>query len=99
MGVGGIRKGCEPCNSRVAIDGEVGFPKDVDLIAGHELAECAGFDDGVHSLLGGGERLVRNGSTFRDPRLEFELGVRAEYSLKAGQIRADKKVVVDRPSM
>ena len=53
----------------------MGFPVDVDLITGHEFAECAGFDHGGQCLLGGGER---NGSTFRDPRLEFELGVRAK---------------------
>ena len=49
--------------------------------AGFSCAECAGFDHGGQSLLGGGERLVRNGSTFRDPRLEFELGVRAEVAV------------------
>ena len=38
MGVGVVRKGCEPCpSSRVAIEDEVGFPMDVNLIAGHEL--------------------------------------------------------------
>ena len=45
MGVGGVRKGSEPCTSaRVAIEDEMGFP--VDLITGHELADCEGFDHG-----------------------------------------------------
>ena len=59
MGVGGVRKGCEPRpSSRVAIEDEVSVPMDVDLITGHELAECAGLDHGGQSLLGGGERLI-----------------------------------------
>ena len=49
MGVGRVRKGCEPGpGPRVAIEDEVCFPVDVDLITGHELAEGACFDHGGH---------------------------------------------------
>ena len=64
MGVG-VREGSEPSTGAgVAIEDEMGLPMDVDLIAGHELAECAGFHHGGYSFLGG---LIRNDSTFRDP--------------------------------
>ena len=45
MGVGGVRKGSEPCTgARVAIEDEMGFPMDVYLT--YEFAECAGFYHG-----------------------------------------------------
>ena len=47
MGVGRVRKGSEPCTgARVAIEYEMGFPMDVDLIPRHKFAECAGFYHG-----------------------------------------------------
>ena len=104
MGVGGVRKGSEPCTgARVAIEDEMGFPVDVDLIAGHEFAECAGFYREGKSHLGGGERLVRNDSTFRDwssnSASERRQPESRSYSSKAGQIRVDGAAVADRLAM
>ena len=53
MGVRGAREGRGPgASTVVAVEDEVGFPVNFDLVVGHELTECASLDHGGQGLLG-----------------------------------------------
>ena len=79
---------------------------DVDLISGHEVAECAGFDHGEETAFWEEERdssEMAAPSTSRDwssnSASERRQPESRSYSSKAGQMRADRAAVADRLAM
>ena len=64
--------------TRIEVENKVGFPVNLNLIAGHELAESAGLDHGGQRFLGGRDKLVREVCTTRNAGAQLEFRNRSQ---------------------
>ena len=64
--------------TRIEVENKVGFPVNLNLIAGHELAESTGLDHGGQRFLGGRHKLVREVCTTRNAGAQLEFRNRSQ---------------------